>query len=65
MIEYICPECGAKVNVLCLTSLPPIYRYKCSKCSYEYEESSDITQKVIAPKLMTTLTTHDEFSVHY
>ena len=49
MIEYICPECGAKVNVLCLTSLPPIYRYKCSKCSYEYEESSDITQKVIAP----------------
>ena len=37
MIEYICPECGAKVNVLCLTSLPPIYHYKCSKCSYEYE----------------------------
>lgn len=65
MIEYICPECGAKVNVLCLTSLPPIYRYKCSKCSYEYEEGSDITQKVIAPKLMMTLTTHDEFTVHY
>ena len=34
MIEYICPECGAKVNVLCLASLPPIYRYKCSKCSF-------------------------------
>ena len=49
MIEYICPECGAKVNVLCLTSLPPIYHYKCSKCSYEYEECSDITQKVVAP----------------
>ena len=49
MIEYICPECGAKVNVLCLTSLPPIYHYKCSKCSYEYEEGSDITQKVVAP----------------
>lgn len=65
MIEYICPECGEKVNILCLTSLPPIYRYKCSKCSYEYEENSNITQKVIAPIPMMTLTKHDEFTVYY
>ena len=53
MIKYICPECGAKVNVLCLTSLPHIYRYKCSKCSYEYEDGSDITQDEIITWTMT------------
>ena len=65
MIEYICPECGAKVNVLCRTILPSIYRYKCSKCSYEYEERSDITQKVITPIPMMTLTKHYEFTARY
>lgn len=65
MIEYICPKCGAKMDALCLTSLPPVYRYKCTKCSYEYEAGSNIAQTTIAPKLMMTLTTHDEFTVHY
>lgn len=48
MLEWVCPDCGAKVNVLCLSTYPPIYQYKCSKCSYQYEEPEN-TQRPVAP----------------
>lgn len=48
MIEYKCPYCGQRVNVFILTSYPPIIRYKCVSCSYEYETQGAI-QSVNAP----------------
>ena len=48
MIEYKCPYCGQKVNTLVLTCYPPIIKYKCVNCSYEYE-TREATQSVVAP----------------
>lgn len=49
MVEYKCPYCGRSVNIFILTSYPPITKYKCVCCSYEYETRGEMTQPVIAP----------------
>lgn len=45
MIKYICPLCGGELNTS--MSFPLIHVYKCTNCSYEYDENLSITQKLV------------------
>lgn len=37
-IIYTCPKCGADLEEIVLTSLPPVYEKRCNNCGYVYRE---------------------------
>lgn len=44
MIEYLCPVCDNKVNIVVLTSNPPITKYYCGFCGWSREEREPIIE---------------------
>jgi rubredoxin len=49
-IVYVCPKCGADIQEICLTSLPPQQKMVCTKCDWSYTKPrSDFGEEIRVP----------------
>jgi uncharacterized Zn finger protein len=50
MIEYVCPKCGARVEVQHILTNPITVCYRCTECDYHRDDQQyGDAVKVIAP----------------
>jgi len=51
MIQYVCPKCGAEVQVVTVCTYPATICYRCTKCDYHHDDQSGMWHRVLVAPL--------------